>query len=128
MAKLSETTRRAGEGLLSEGDFHISRDNITVASGAGVIVPGMVLGRITASGKYVPSANTEITGEEGAHVGVAIALYGCDATSADQKIAAITRNAEFNGHSLSFDSTVNDGTKRAAKIAQLAAVNIIARF
>lgn len=120
--------RHATEGLMSEANFHRSRDNITVAAGAGVIVPGMVLGKVTASGKYVPSANAEVVGDEGAEVAVAIALYGCDATSADQAIAAITRDAEWNGNTLSFDASVSDATKKATKAAQLAAKGIIARY
>lgn len=120
--------RHATEGLLSEAEFHRSRDNITIAAGAGLILPGQVLGKVTASGKYVPSANASVTGEEGAEVANAIALYGCDATTEDQKIAAITRDAEWNGHTLSYDATVNDATKKAAKAAQLAAQGIIARY
>lgn len=127
MTKFTEG-RRATEGLLSEANFHRSRDNITIAAGAGVVVPGTVLGKVTASGKYVPSANAEVVGEVGAEVGVAIALYGCDATTEDQAIAAITRDAEWNGHTLTFDGTVNDATKIATKTAQLAAKGIIARY
>lgn len=120
--------RHSTEGLISEANFHRSRDNLVIAAGSGLIVAGMVLGKVTASGKYVPSANAEVTGEEGAEVGAAIALYNCDATSADQRIAAITRDAEWNGNTLSFDSTVNDASKKATKVAQLAAKGIIARY
>lgn len=120
--------RHATEGLLSEANFHRSRDNIVIASGAGVIAPGTVLGKVTASGKYIPSGNAVVEGDEGAETGVAIALYGCDATSSDQSISAITRDAEWNGHTLTFDGSVDDATKRATKIAQLAAKGIIARF
>lgn len=35
------------EGLLSEAPGQRSRDNIVIASGAGLIVPGMVLGRVS---------------------------------------------------------------------------------
>jgi hypothetical protein len=120
--------RHPTEGLLSEANYHRSRDNIVIASGAGVIVPGTVLGRVTASGKYLPSTNALVEGDEGAETGVAIALYGCDATSADQRISAITRDAEWNGHTLTFEATVNDATKRATKLSQLAAKGIIARY
>lgn len=120
--------RHATEGLLSEANFHRSRDNITIEAGAGVIIPGTVLGKVTAGGKYLPSPNTLVEGDEGAETGVAIALYGCDATTADQKIAAITRDAEWNGHTLVFHPSVNDATKKATKLAQLAAVGIIARY
>lgn len=116
--------RYATEGLLSEAERGRSRDNIVIASGSGVIVPGQILGKVTASGKFKKSTATGSTGEE---KGVAIALYGCDATTADQKISAITRAAQWRVDDLVFDATVNDATKKAAKIAELAVVGIIAR-
>ena len=110
--------RYAGEFLISEGDFQISRDTVTILSGSGVIKPGTVLGKITASGKYKASPDT---GADGSQVASAIALYGCDATSADQKITAIMRLAEVNGQILTYDASVSDNTKKAAKATQLAA-------
>lgn len=124
MAPTFTEGRHNGEGLLSEATGSRSREAITIASGSGIIAPGSVLGRITASGKYELSADT---GADGAQVAVAIALYGCDATSADQKITAIVRDAEWNGNTLTYDATVNDNTKRTAKQTQLAAVGIIVR-
>src|SRR5690606_8084243 len=112
------------EFLLSEANFHRSRDQITIASGSGQIVPGAVLGKVTASGKYKPATATGSTGEETA---VAVALYGCDATSADQTIAAITRDAEVRTAALTYGSTINDDTKKGAARGQLASVGIIAR-
>lgn len=119
MATVLQEGRYAGEFLISEGEFQISRDNITIAATSGVIKPGTVLGKITASGKYKPSPDT---GADGSQTAVAIALYGCDATSVDQKIAAITRLAEVNGTILTYDATVSDATKKAAKATQLAGI------
>ena len=116
--------RHPGEFLLSEASFHRSRDTITVASGSGKIAPGMVLGKVSVSGKYKPATATGSTGEETA---VAVALYGCDATSADQTITAITRDAEVKTPALSYGSTINDDTRKGAARAQLAAVGIICR-
>lgn len=116
--------RHPVEGLMIEGPGSISREDAVVASGAGIIAPGSVLGRITASGKYVLSPET---GTDGSQVAVAIALYGCDATSADQEISIIRRIAEWRKDTLTFHASVNDATKVAAKVAQLAAQNIIAR-
>jgi len=116
--------RHAGEGLLSEANFHRSRDKITVASGAGVLAPGTVLAKVTASGKYVPSA---ATGSDGSQTAVAILLYPVDATSADVDVAAITRDAEWNINTLTYGSTVNDDTKKLAARTQLAALGIISR-
>lgn len=116
--------RHSTEGLLSDAEFNRSRDTITIASGAGVIPPGAVLGKLSASGKYVLSPNT---GADGSQTAAAIALYGCDATSADQKIAAITRDAQFNANMLTYAASVDDATKKATKATQLAAAGIIVR-
>ncbi len=126
MTKFTEG-RHAGEGLLSEANFHRSRDKAVIASGSGVIEPGTILGKITTGGKYTPSPNAEVEGIEGAQTGIAIALYGCDATSADQEIAIISRDAEWRIGALVYEASVDNDTKRATKRAQLAAVGIIAR-
>ena len=49
------------------------------------------------------------------------------ATSADVAVAAITRDAEWNGKTLAYAASVDDDTKKAAKHVQLAAVGIIVR-
>jgi len=116
--------RHAAEFLFSEASGHRSRDVITIVSGAGVIEPGTVLAKITASGKYKPST---ATGSDGGETAVAINLYKVDATSADVKVSAITRDSEVKTFALSYDATVNDDTKKAAKRTQLAAVGIISR-
>lgn len=116
--------RGAGEFLLSEANGNRSRDVVTVASGAGVIAPGTVLGKLTSGGKYTPSP---ATGSDGSQTAVAVALYGCDATSADQKVVVIARDAEVNTNLLAYASSVDDATKKAAKATQLAAVGIIVR-
>jgi hypothetical protein len=116
--------RHPGEFLLIEGNGQISREAAVIVSGSGVIAPGTVLGKISASGKYQPSP---ATGTDGSETAVAVALYGCDATSADQKIAIIARSAEVKADGLLFHSTVNDATKRTAKATQLAAAGIIVR-
>lgn len=119
--------KHATEGLLSEAEFGRSRDNITVASGSGVIVPGTVLGTITASGKFAPSPAAETVGIEGAETATAIALYGCDATSEDVDIAAITRAAQWKVGDLTFDASRDLEAEQDAAIVDLAAVGIIVR-
>ncbi|WGD31215.1 head decoration protein [Ancylobacter sp. WKF20] len=118
--------RRDGEFILNEvnGGGNFSRDTIVIASGAGKVQPGTALGKVTASGKYVPSP---ATGSDGSQTAVALNVAYVDATSADVKVAAITRSTEVNGKILAYDSTVNDDTKKAAKATQLAAVGIIVR-
>lgn len=123
--------RHPGEGLLSEANGQRSRESITIAAGSGVISPMTVLGRITSganAGKYAPSPNAAADPDIGNQTANAINLYGGDATTADLKVAAIVREAEINGNTVTFDASVNDATKRAAKTAQLAAAQIILRF
>jgi Bacteriophage lambda head decoration protein D len=70
-----------GNFILSEDDEgRLSRDKIVVASGAGKLRPGTVLGKLTASGKFAPSPETGVNGSETA---VAVLVGGVDATSAD---------------------------------------------
>lgn len=116
--------RHPGEFLMSEANRQRSRGNITVASGAGIIAPGTVLGQITASGKYVASA---VGAADGSETAVAVALYGCDATSADADIAAIVRDAEVNGSVLTYHADRDQAAEKAAANADLAAVGIIVR-
>lgn len=114
--------------LLSEGNGYQSREVVTIASGAGVLVAGTVLGKITASGKYWPSPDAEVVGKEGAEAAIAVLGYRVDATSADVTDAvAITNDAEVKDPMLIFDDSVDDDTKRAAKVTQLRAVKIKAR-
>lgn len=62
-------------------------DDVTIASGAGVVAYGTLLGRVTASGKYIKSVRTAVDGSE-KPVAVFAILNGVDATSADQLGAA----------------------------------------
>jgi hypothetical protein len=116
--------RHPAEFLLSEANFHRSRDTITIASGSGKIEPGTLLGKVAIGGKYKPAT---ATGSDGGETAVAVNLYGVDATSADVTVAAITRDAEVKAHALVYGSTVNDDTKKTAARGQLAAVGIISR-
>ena len=116
--------RHPGEFLMTEANGQRSRDSITIASGAGIIAPGTVLGKITASGRYLASAAGATDGSETA---VAIALYGCDATTRDVEIAAITRDAEVNGKILTWHPDRDQAAEKAAARADLASVGIMLR-
>lgn len=216
--------RHTGEGILSEARGHRSRDNITIASGAGIIAPMTVLGMVSAgaavaaagggntgngtlvmdvttpvlsgvqpgvyrltfatlttveladpngdaidviaiggaegnavtvanqikaaltqgatpfaigdtftvtvaagSGEYVPSPNAADPDYPGAEVACAICIYGGDATSAAVEVAGLTGDAEVVAGCLSYDASVDDAGKKAAKVEQLRAAGIKAR-
>ncbi|CAM5576843.1 MAG TPA: head decoration protein [Mesorhizobium sp.] len=118
---------RALAFVLSEGNGMISREVVTIASGAGKLEPGTLLGQITASKKYVGSPAAQVVGKEGAETATALLAYEVDATSADVEAVVIKRVAEVKTPMLIFDASVNDSTKKAAKLTQLAASTIIAR-
>ena len=115
------------EGLMSEASGQRSRDEITIKAGAGVVAPMTVLGKIDADGKFIPSPASEVVGSEGAEVAVAVNLYGVDATTADVKVAAITRDAELNGNFLTYDASRNLAGEQLAARVDLAAEGIIVR-
>lgn len=113
--------------VLSEANGMLSREPITVASGSGIVKAGTLLGKVTASSKYVPSPNASTVGKEGAETATAILAYEVDATSADVATVGITNDAEVKKPMLIYDSTVDDDTKKAAKLTQLRTVTIKAR-
>jgi hypothetical protein len=86
-------------GVTNEGtytpDSLFDRDTVTrkrtVASGAGVLPRGTLLGKITASGKYLKSI---AAANDGSEVPDAILLEPVDATAADAE-AAVALAGEF---------------------------------
>jgi len=82
----------AGEFLLSEGNGNISREEITITSGE-VLAVGAVVGKVTATGKYVAYNDAGVAGEE---VAAGILYDAVDATGADAKGVIIARLAEVD--------------------------------
>lgn len=108
--------KHTAEFLLSEGNGEISRDQIVVALAAAELAAGTVMGRITASGKYVQYSNAAVDGTQTA---VGILFAKAPDSTADQKATLIARNAEVLGAELT-------GLDAAATI-ELAAIGIIVR-
>ena len=116
-----------GDVLKYEMNGNYSREAVTLLTGAAYKI-GAVLGKITASGKYRLSPNAEVGGAEGAETAVAVLLYDVDATGGDATGVILARGpAIVSEDALVHDASVDDGTKIAAKKAQLAAAGIIAR-
>ena len=83
--------RWTGEFLISEASGYRSRQEVTIAAAAGAMDAGTVLGKITASGKYVAYNNAASDGSEVA-AGVLYAAVGD--LAADQKAVAFVRDCE----------------------------------
>lgn len=113
--------------LLSEANGLLSRDTVTIAAGAGKLEAGTVLGQVTASKKHVASPNAEVVDIEGAEDAVAVLAYPVDATDADVEAVVVNTDAEVKEPMLIFHASVNDATKRNAKLTQLRSVGIKAR-
>jgi Bacteriophage lambda head decoration protein D len=113
-----------GAAIKSEGNGDYSRDAIILASGNGILLPGTVLGKITASGKYKQYTPGAADGTQNA---VAV-LYGYhDTTSADQNATGCFRVAEVWTARLQWGAAVvNQGQKDTA-VAALLALGVVAR-
>jgi hypothetical protein len=108
----------------TEGPNRYSRDEVTVASGAGVITPGHVLGKVTATGKYVPLAPAA---SDGSQIAARISLQNANATSADAtRVVVLSRLAEVVAQALVWPVGITANQKTAA-LAQLETAGIVAR-
>jgi hypothetical protein len=95
---------------LIAGPAQLVTDTVTIASGAGVLARGTVLGVVTASGKYIKSASAAA---DGSQTPVAILADNVDATSADQ-IAGVYLSGEFNSAALTLGAGWTVATVKAA--------------
>jgi len=116
--------RHPGEFILSEANGQRSREAITIAAGAGVIAPGTVLGKVTATGKYVASA---VGATDGSQIPSAINIYGADATGVDVSVSAIVRDAEVNGACLTYHADRDQKPEKAAAHDALKSLGVIVR-
>jgi hypothetical protein len=84
-----ETVGTSTEDNLIAGNAHLLVGRkITIVSGQGVLVRGTVLGKVTASGKYVKSLSASSDGSQTPDL---ILAQDVDATSADAQALAYAR-------------------------------------
>lgn len=112
---LTETLHTA-EFLVSEASGTRSREMVTIDAAAAALLPGQVLGKITASGKYVAYNNGAVDGSE---VAAAILYSAVPDSAADQKATVIVRHAEV-------DESLLTGLDATGK-TDLAALGIVMR-
>ena len=117
-------TRHPAEFILSEANGQRSREAITIASGAGIIAAGTVLGKVTATGKYLASA---LGATDGSQTPAAIAIYGADASASDVSVSAIVRDAEVNGNCLTDHADRDQPAEKTAANTALATLGVIVR-
>ena len=122
MAVLTEGTY-AGESIMSESNGTRSRETVTVLSGQNLSA-GAVLGKVTASGKYVAYT---VGASDGSQNAVAILFDAVDATSGDKEGVILARDMEANKLGLVWGGTVTTQGHKDTAYASLATVGIIAR-
>ncbi len=118
MAELVNTASEfAYDGLIGGANPEIFEKNVVIASGAGKLVRGTVLGKITTGGKY---KKVDSTSSDGSQTAKAILKYPVDATSADV-VATVYWSGCFNRGKLIVGGTDTADTHEDA----LRDVNII---
>jgi hypothetical protein len=120
--------QHTGEFLLSEGNGGISRATVTVTVAASTrLQAGHVLGKLTATGKYVPYDNV---GADGSETAAGVLYDELDNTEslapADFTGVAVVRLAEVRKGDLQWESGLVDADKAAAYV-DLATAFVIAR-
>jgi len=117
-----------GEFIQSEAPGSLSRSNVTVTvAAATVLYPGMVLAKLSSSGKYVPYDNAGTDGSEAARAVLYAKIDNEEGVSpADFAGVVIDCLAEVRKADLQWDAGVDAGGKTAA-YADLAAYFIKAR-
>lgn len=84
---------------LIAGETQTVCDIVTIASGGTALKRGAVLGKITASGKYILSLSAAADGSQTPY---AILAEDCDPSAADVTNVAVYAKGEFNENALTF--------------------------
>ena len=123
MATLTEG-KHAGGFLVWEVLREFNRETITIASGAGKVAPGTVLGKITTGGKFTGLAPAATNGSQNP---AGVLWAGVDATAADALGVVILRGpAIVNRNELIWPAGATEAQITAATTA-LAALGIVLR-
>ena len=123
MATLTEG-KHAGGFLVWEVLREFNRETITIASGAGKVAPGTVLGKITTGGKFTGLAPAATNGSQNP---AGILWAGVDATAADALGVVIQRGPSIvNRNELVWPAGATEAQITAATTA-LAALGIMLR-
>jgi hypothetical protein len=116
--------KNAGGFLVWEVMRDFTRETVTIASGAGKLEPGTVLGKITTGGKYTVLTPGASNGSQNA---AGILWAGVDATDADTAGVVILRGpAIANLSEILFPEGATD-PQIATATAALAALGILLR-
>ena len=117
--------RHTAEFLLSEDEFGLSRDGVKYLAGSGTIEPGAILGKITASGKFVPH---DPAAADGSQIAAAVALSKVVVPAAADAIGvAIVRVAQVKAACLAYNAATDTQAEKDVVHAALAAAGVVVR-
>lgn len=126
MAILTEGTRNM-EFLVSEANDWRSRDEVTVTVPANTtFAAGTILGKLTASGKFVRHNAGLATGAEDETAVLGFKLVNGTGSAVDYSATVVARDSEVNGSDLTYEAGA-DGAQITTSNAALAALGIIVR-
>lgn len=92
-------------------------DGVVLASGSGVVERGTVLGKITASGKYIPVDSEADEGTAGADAPVCVLAETVNTADGDVTTAAYF-TGEFNARAVKFGGSDTAATHKDALAAR----------
>lgn len=126
MPVISTELQRTSNFLKSEHEPELAYCRLVVTvteATAKTYVPGTVLGKITASGKYTTAVETA---SDGSKVFAAVVLFKQDIpASTDTKIVVLVKGpASVSKAGLVLDSTYNDSTKKGVIYTAIEAAGI----
>lgn len=117
MPAVTFENRRDGCYLGESAALNIINEEIIVASGAGVVLPGTIIAKITASGKYVVHDPALSNGAQ-LPANAVILFNRVDATSADVKaVATVNGPATINGNMLTYLAGMSGANQIAVRNA-----------
>ncbi|QFT47819.1 hypothetical protein FIU97_14650 [Roseivivax sp. THAF40] len=122
MTKLSEG-KTPGDFLLFETQNYYCRERATIGTAAD-LEPGAVLGKITATGKYILSVQTAT---DGSQTPAAVLMSEAKAAAADVEATILKRGpAQVRRQGLTFDATWSSEALRDTACAALEDKGIVA--
>ncbi len=121
MTVLTEGPHTAGY-LISEANGTRSREVVTMAAGHSHL-PGAVLGKVTATDKYVP---VDPAASDGSEQAAAVLYAAVDATEVDKPGVVTARDSEVQATELVWPAGTTPEQKTTA-LAELGALGIVAR-
>lgn len=115
---------RPGGHVVSEAHYARSREQVVLAATAVALPSGTVLGKVTASGQYVP---LNPAGADGSQNFAGVLWERRDVSAGTQRAVAHVRDCEINGREVTYINALNAGQLTAAEAAA-AAAGVLVRY